>query len=247
MTVSPDSSLERVRWHPLGSAGALASDVAGRVLAIAGRSIAERGRFTIVLAGGNSPRATYALLRGAGAAWSRWHVYFGDERCAPREDPERNSKMADEAWLRSVPIPRAQVHAIPAELGPIEGARCYAALLAGAPPFDLVLLGLGEDGHTASLFPGDETGFAADAPDAVPVFAAPKPPPERVSLSRDRLSRARHLFFVVAGADKATALSRWRAGVSIPAARIQPEVGVDAFVTMGEPLANPAASARPVG
>jgi 6-phosphogluconolactonase len=140
-----------------------------------------------------------------------------------------------------------QVHAIPAELGPTEGARRYAALLAGVPSFDLVLLGLGEDGHTASLFPGDETGFARDAPDAVPVFAAPKPPPQRVSLSADRLGRTRHLFFLVAGADKATVLSRWRAGASIPAARIEPEDGVDAFVTRDGSAATPAAPARRAG
>jgi len=247
MTVSPDSAPRRVRWHSLASADALAAEVARRVLALADRSITERGRFTIVLAGGSTPRATYSLLRDAGADWHHWHVYFGDERCAPREDPERNSKMADDAWLGSVPVPRAQVHAIPAELGPVEGARRYATQLAGAPPFDLVLLGLGEDGHTASLFPGDDTGFAANAPGAVPVFAAPKPPPDRVSLSGNRLSQARHLFFLIAGADKAVALSRWRAGESIPAARIQADNGVDAFVTGGGSPANPAAPARPVG
>lgn len=230
MTDSSDASRQHVRWHAVESAEALADTAARRIVAIAARAIAERGRFTIVLAGGSTPRAAYALLRDAGAAWSSWHVYFGDERCAPRDDQERNSRMADEAWLRWVPIPPTQVHEIAAELGPIEGARRYSVLLAEVPPFDLVLLGLGEDGHTASLFPGDETGFAADAPDAVPVFAAPKPPPLRVSLGARRLALARHVYFLVAGADKAAALARWRAGESIPGARIRPRDGVDVFV-----------------
>jgi 6-phosphogluconolactonase len=237
MTDASDASPQHVRWHSVESAEALAETVARRVLATADRAIAERGRFAIVLAGGNTPRAAYTLLRDAAAAWSAWHVYFGDERCAPRDDPGRNSRMADEAWLGSVPIPRAQVHEIATELGPIEGARRYSVLLAEAPRFDLVLLGLGEDGHTASLFPGDETGFAVDAPDAVPVFAAPKPPPLRVSLSARRLASGRHVYFLVAGADKAEALARWRVGASIPAARIRPQDGVDAFVATSAALA----------
>ena len=237
MTDSSNASPQRVRWHPVESTEALAETVARRVLAVADRAIAERGSFTIVLAGGNTPHAAYALLRDAAAAWSAWHVYFGDERCAPRDAPERNSRMAEEAWLGSVPIPVAQVHPIAAELGPIEGARRYAAVLAQVPSFDVVLLGLGEDGHTASLFPGDETGFAADAPDAVPVFAAPKPPPLRVSLSACRLARARHVFFLVGGADKGAALGGWRAGASIPAARIRPQDGVDVFVAKSGGLA----------
>jgi 6-phosphogluconolactonase len=230
MTVSRDDAPQHVRWHAPGSAAELAPAVTGRTLELAQQAIAARGRFTVVLAGGETPRAAYERLRHAEVGWRDWHIYFGDERCVPRDDPQRNSRMANEAWLAHVPIPRAQIHEIPAELGPVEAARRYAALVAGIAAFDLVLLGLGEDGHTASLFPGHDLDLAADTPDAVAVFAAPKPPPQRVSLSARRLSRAEHVFFLVAGADKTTAVKRWRDGQAIPAALIRPARGVDAFV-----------------
>jgi len=231
MTMSQSNVPQQVRWHAAAGAGALAAAVTGRTLDLARRAIEARGSFTIVLAGGETPRATYELLRHAEARWSDWHVYFGDERCVPRMDPQRNSHMAQEAWLAHVPIPSPQIHEIAAELGPVEGARRYATLVAGVASFDLVLPGRGEDGHTASLFPGRDIDVGDDdAPDAIAVFAAPKPPPMRVSLSARRLSRAEHVFFLVAGAGKSAALQRWRAGEEIPAASIRPPRGVDAFV-----------------
>lgn len=230
MTISPGDARQHVRWHPLGNADALAATVARRTLELAHQAIEQRGQFTIVLAGGNTPRATYGRLRRAQAAWNHWHIYFGDERCAPLDNPQRNSRVANEAWLAGVPVPLSQVHEIPAELGPEDGARRYAAVVTDVASFDLVLLGLGEDGHVASLFPGHDANLAADAPDVVPVFAAPKPPPLRVSLSARRLSRAEHVFFLIAGADKTSAVQRWQAGEAVPAALIRPPGGVDAFV-----------------
>ena len=113
----------------MASAAAMCAEAAARTLAAATEAIERRGRFVVVLAGGNTPRALYESLRGADADWARWHVYFGDERCAPADDPERNSLMAASAWLDHVPIPAAQRHPIPAELGPLEAARRYAATL----------------------------------------------------------------------------------------------------------------------
>ena len=138
--------------------------------------------------------------------------------------------MAGLAWLDHVPLPAAHRHAIPAELG-AERAAAYAAELRGVGDFDLVLLGLGEDGHTASLFPGHDWGEAPDAPDALAVLDAPEPPPERVSLSAARLSRSREVLFLVAGPSKREALARWRAGERIPAAAIRPATGVDVLVS----------------
>jgi 6-phosphogluconolactonase len=138
--------------------------------------------------------------------------------------------MARDEWLDHVAIPAANVHAIPAESGAREAAALYARELRGVDAFDLVLLGLGEDGHTASLFPGHDWGVHADSPDALAVFKAPKPPPERVSLSAQRLSRARHVLFLIEGAGKRAAVAAWKRGDAIPAASIAPESGVDVLV-----------------
>jgi len=223
--------MSAVRWHDASDLAALERAASQRILDAAAQAIRERGLFRIVLAGGETPRGVYRRLRGANAAWAAWHVHFGDERCLPRDAAGRNSRMAGEAWLDHVPIPAAQVHAIPAELGAERGAVAYAAGLRGVGDFDLVLLGVGEDGHTASLFPGHDWGDAPGAPDVLAVQDAPAPPPERVSLSAARLSRARVVLFLVAGATKRAALVRWRAGEPIPARAIRPAAGVDVWVS----------------
>ena len=116
-----------VRWIGVADAAALRQVAHRRILDAAARAIELRGRFLIVLAGGNTPRAIYRELRAATTDWSRWRVYFGDERCLPADDTERNSRMAADAWLDHVPIPPGQVHAIPAELGTNAAALAYAA------------------------------------------------------------------------------------------------------------------------
>ena len=223
--------MSALRWHDVPDGEALQRAAARRILDAASRAIRERGSFRIVLAGGETPRGVYRTLRSDHAAWAAWRVYFGDERCLPREAAERNSRMAGLAWLDHVPIPAAQLHPIPAELGPQPAAAAYAAELRNVGDFDLVLLGLGEDGHTAGLFPGHDWGDAPDAPDTLAVLDAPKPPAERVSLSAARLSRSREVLFLVAGASKHAALARWRAGERIPARAIRPPAGVDVLVS----------------
>lgn len=190
-------------------------------------ALARHGAFHIVLAGGGTPRLLYQALAREAHDWARWHVWFGDERCLPPDDPERNSAMAHASLLAGGAVPSMQIHAIPAELGAEAAARAYGEALATVGEFDLVLLGLGEDGHTASLFPGHDWGTQAQAPDVLPVFDAPKPPPARVSLSARRLARARQVLFLVSGAGKCEAVGRWRRGELIPAAAIQPAGGVD--------------------
>jgi len=138
--------------------------------------------------------------------------------------------MAAEVWLDFIPVPPAQIHAIPAELGGIQSARIYAETLQTIGDFDLVLLGLGEDGHTASLFPGHEWGSAPGSPDTLAVFEAPKPPAQRVSLSAARLSRARKVIFLISGESKHRAVTEWRLGKDIPARAITPAAGVDVLV-----------------
>lgn len=202
-------------------AAAVAAATAACILAQAAAAVAARGRFRLCLAGGTTPTAAYRLLAGQSADWAAWWVYHGDERCLPANDPERNSEMATQAWLGQVPIPPEQVLTIPAELGAAAAAAAYTAPVRAALPFDLVLLGMGEDGHTASLFPGQEQGFTAAGDTLVVAVAdAPKPPPARVSLSARALADCRALLVLVTGAGKAQALAQWRAGVPLPVARV---------------------------
>ena len=223
-------STEIYRWHAVADASALQQLATKDILASAAEVILARGQFHIVLAGGNTPREIYRGLCSAKTDWSAWHIYFGDERCLPPSDSARNSNMAAEVWLNHVPIPPLQVHAIPGELGADIAAQKYSAVLRTVGSFDLVLLGLGEDGHTASLFPGHEWGIAPGSPDMLAVFNAPKPPQQRVSLSAARLSRARHVMFLVSGESKRAAVKAWRVGKDIPARAIKPETGVDIIV-----------------
>ena len=224
-------AVQTYRWHRAADEDAFRRLAVDTALATAEASIRERGQFHFVLAGGNTPRKVYEALRSARTEWTAWHLYFGDERCLPEDDPERNSRMAIDAWLSHVPVLPAQIHVIRGELGPREAAASYAAALRGLGDFDLVLLGLGEDGHTASLFPGNDWGTTAESADALPVFDAPKPPPERVTLSAARLSRARKVLFLVSGESKRKALADWRSGRAIPAAAIRPPTGVDVLVS----------------
>ncbi|OGS83499.1 MAG: 6-phosphogluconolactonase [Gallionellales bacterium GWA2_59_43] len=190
---------------------------ARRVAELGTDAIAARGVFRIALAGGETPRRCYEQLRQLPLDWSRVQIYFGDERCLPIGDAQRNDTMARETLLDRVAIPAMNLHDIPAELGAEAAAASYAATL-GCEPLDLALLGMGEDGHTASLFPGNPATTSHDA--VVAVFGAPKPPPERVSLGIDTLNAARHKLFLVAGAGKRAALARMEQGEPLPAAAV---------------------------
>ena len=218
------------RWHPFETNSALLPAAVDMIISAAAQDISARGQFHIVLAGGTTPRAIYEQLVDLKTDWRAWHIYFGDERCLPPHDPERNSAMADAAWLKHVPIPPEHIHVIPAELGAVKAASEYAKVVQGVPEFDLVLLGLGEDGHTASLFPHHDWGTEQTSPSVLAVHHAPKPPAERVTLSAWRLSRARQVIFVVSGASKHEAVMQWRNGSALPASVITPVNEVDVLV-----------------
>ncbi len=211
--------MKTVRWEPVIDKEEVAVRACRKVLRAADQAIAARGQFRIALAGGRTPERTYRLLSGADAGWHRWQVYFGDERCQPADDPQRNSVMASRAWLDRVAIPAANIHAIPAELGPHRAAQHYEALVRQALPFDLVLLGLGSDGHTASIFPG----APAHGESLVqPVLHAPKAPSQRVTLSVAALSQCREILVLVSGREKRAALSAWQRGERLPISALQP-------------------------
>lgn len=216
----------QTRWHTFQTQEEINQAALTRILKAAEEAIAKYGDFLIVLAGGGTPKAVYQLLAKADADWSKWHVYHNDDRCLPVDHVERNSKMARDAWLSHVSIPENQIHDIPAELGNVEGAKAYAETLKGVRTFDLVILGLGEDGHTASLFPGHAVDNSADA---VPVFNSPKPPADRITISQNRLNNTHEVMFLVTGAGKQEAVDNWRKGVAIPATLIQSPNGVDVY------------------
>lgn len=217
---------DNTRWKLFESIDALRHEVCEVIMQHAATAISKNGQFSIVLAGGNTPRAIYRLLRDMSTDWTKWHIYINDDRCLPVDHEDRNSLMVEQVWLSHVNISANQIHNIPAELGPIEGAKAYAKTLADVGTFDLVLFGLGEDGHTASLFPGHLVDNSADA---VPVFNSPKPPAERITMSQNRLNNTNAAMFLVTGSGKQEAVDCWRNGVDIPAALIKPNCGVDVY------------------
>jgi len=209
------------QWHRFETGDQVAEAVCKRILAAAQQAIAARGRFKLVLAGGTTPEKVYRLLAASVADWDAWFIYYGDERCLPADHPDRNNRLANQAFLQAVSIPANQIFPIPAELGPEQGAVAYRGIVEPALPFDMVLLGMGEDGHTASLFPGhihheDELTHA--------VHDSPKPPPERVSVSAKALGQTHELIFLVTGSNKQEAVTAWRSGVKLPVATIMPPV-----------------------
>jgi 6-phosphogluconolactonase len=211
-------------WHYLAAAEHVAEYACQRITEIAEQAIKERGQFKLVLAGGTTPEKIYGLLAEAQADWLHWHIYFGDERCLPKTHPDRNSLMAERIFLSKVPIPVQQIFVMPAELPPEQAALSYQPIVAGALPFDLVLLGVGEDGHTASLFPGHRHN---EDEWVHPVFNSPKPPPERITMSARALSQARHVMMIITGKNKQDAVRNWISGESLPIAAIKPESPIE--------------------
>lgn len=221
---------------------ALAEGAARLFADSARRAAAERGRFTVALAGGSTPAPLYRrLTRGEGSAglevqWHRVHLFWGDERMAPPQDEASNFRMVELELLEHVPVPPGNVHPIDTGLGSAEeAAKAYEAeirdffqeseVIGQLPPrFDLVLLGLGEDGHTASLFPGCpavEERFRWVAACELDRLDHP-----RVTLTRPILERGRRVVFLVSGAGKADVLRRVLDGDrELPAARLRPREG----------------------
>ena len=161
-------------------------------------AIAQRGLASLALSGGNTPRRVYEELASLQIPWDRVGVFFGDERCVPPDDPDSNFRMAREALLDRVRAPR--VHRMPAERTDLESAAAeYAREL--PERFDAILLGMGEDGHTASLFPGHDWSHPAGRK-VIVVSGAPKPPPCRLSVTPEVIWAARARLVLATGAGK---------------------------------------------
>ena len=222
-----------VRVHP--DLGALSRGCARAIVDAITEHTRGGDRFTLALAGGGTPRALYRILATEhrnSIPWSQVHLFWGDERYVPYDDPRSNYRLVQDSLLGEVPIPRDNVHPMPTDFPePGDAARAYERELktnfsAPWPRMDLVLLGMGGDGHTASLFPGSPA-LGEQARWVVDV-RAPVDPPVRLTLTLPVLNHAAAIFFLVAGAEKAEALRR-------------------ALTGPPDPLACPAAAVRPVG
>lgn len=210
----PQSSVSKVpEWMTVVSdREALNHAAATEFVNCATMAVRERGRFTVALSGGNTPRSIYSLLAEKYAhalSWDKIFVFFGDERHVPPNDPDSNFRMASESLLSRVPIPAKNVHRIQAEVDAHMAADQYQATLreffslqeGQVPRFDLVMLGMGEDGHTASLFPG--TAALEETSRIVVANHVEKLQTDRITLTFPVLNAAAEVMVVIAGKNKA--------------------------------------------
>jgi len=206
----------------LGDEAALAHAVASRFVEVAQEALTSRERFDVALSGGSTPKAAYALLAAqplaAALDWSRVRFFFGDERCVPPDDPESNYKTAFDGLLQPLGIAPGRVFRMRGEDEPAVAARDYAAVLqrelGARPVFDLVMLGMGPDGHTASLFPGSDP-----LSDDAALVRAPwveKFSTFRITITPQVINAARHVLIAAAGASKAATLREVREGPFAP-------------------------------
>lgn len=224
--------------------------IATEFLKVLDTSIMASGRFTLALSGGSTPKSLYALLAGpefqTQIPWPKVHLFWGDERCVPPDHPDSNYGMVHEAILSKVAIPAENVHRIEGEKDPQvaaslyeQGMRKFFAIPEGQfPRFDLILLGLGEDGHTASLFPGSEALQESKRLVAAPYVE--KLGSYRLTLTLPVLNHAANIFFLVAGKDKARVLRavlREKGGSEVvPARLVQPVQGRLIWFVVGKQL-----------
>jgi 6-phosphogluconolactonase len=215
----------------------LSTSAAGSFVEIGQEAIRERGRFTVSLSGGNTPMKLYELLGDEfqnQLDWSRVHFFWGDERSVPADDPGNCYGQAKKTFLDKVNAPTENIHRVESELEPAEAARRYAHTLEqyadsplAWPRFDLVLLGMGDDGHTASLFPGSPV--EADSPTLPVVASYQDRPARRVTLTQNVFNDARNIYFLAVGKSKAETLRNVLKGEHkpelYPAQRIQPKDG----------------------
>lgn len=204
-------------WIVYEDAKTVAQKACDLIKQAADAAINDKGIFRIVLAGGTTPGHIYQMLAKEPYDWSQWEFYLGDERCLPVDSTERNSQMALDTFLNHIDVPVENIFFIPAELGAEEGAKAYAATIQNKLPFDMVLLGMGEDGHTASLFPGH---IHNEKELTHAVYNSPKPPSDRVSLSASCLSNSDQVLMIVTGAGKKECVDAWKNAEPLPIAQI---------------------------
>lgn len=227
---------------------AVAHEAARRLARLAAEAASSHGRFSVAFSGGSTPETLYRLLADepyrSQIPWSKVHLFWADERCVPPHHPGSNYRLAHEAWLSHVPIPAENVHRVPGELEAKAAARAYAAALSDyfcgpRTRFDLVLLGLGRDGHTASLFPGSEALLETERPVAAVEADYEGRPACRVTLTLPAINTARQVLFLVTGRDKAEIVRAVLEGPErgLPTQRVRPVAGELAWLLDAEAAA----------
>ncbi len=218
---------------------AVASTAAKRIVDLAEDAIATRGSFSIALSGGSTPKALFQLLAAEPYLkridWKNWKIYFGDERCVPPTHPDSNFRMASEAMLTKVPIPPDQIHRMKGELDPQQAATEYGQLLKqnfGDGGLDIILLGMGDDGHTASLFP--KTAALNETHHRCVANFVEKLGVWRITMTAPFINRARQIIIMATGAAKADRLHQVLDGPpdtqNLPIQLIDPPNGQDLWL-----------------
>lgn len=204
-----------MKFHIAQDAGKLSHDLAEWIIADIQKTLQTKQRYTLVLSGGSTPKRLYELLAkppySVQIDWSRIHIFFGDERYVPFEDDRNNGKMAYETLLKYVPVPQDQIHYMHTSLPPEQSAQEYEKILhdyfgTSSHTFDLVLLGMGDDGHTLSLFPG--TKIVREKKDWVQAYFVDKLDMFRITLTAPVVNRSRHVVFLATGENKAETLKQ---------------------------------------
>jgi 6-phosphogluconolactonase len=203
------------------------------------RAVEARGRCTVALAGGQTPRRAYQAIADEhrdGIPWNDVHLFWSDERYVPLDDPESNYRMAVETLLSSVPVPRDHLHVPDTSLSrPEEAAERYENDIRNffgpeSPRLDWTFLGLGEDGHVASLFPGSDALLAPVDRLVLPIFTSAKPPPVRLTMTLELINQSREIHFLVFGRRKREILRKvLEEGETLPAQRVAPIAGTPIF------------------
>lgn len=183
-------------------------------------AIKDRGRFLIVLTGGETLNLIYKQLINITTDWSLWEFWVSDERCVPKNDSLSNALMIRQRFLQHIPVNESQVHFMNGEMGAELGSESYKKDIEENMIFDLTLLGIGEDGHIASLFPGNDLGCGPGVPDVLPVLNSPKAPAERISLSMRRLNESDMILIIAIGLHKKNVIANFQIGLEMPALHI---------------------------
>lgn len=200
------------KWHVFNEFTEASQAAADHIANLIVITLMDKNICHVVLPGGETPQTCLQLLAEKNLRWEKCHWYLGDERCYEKNHPARNDVMLQKNFWSH--IGKTNIHIIPAELGAEQGASVYRTIIDATDCIDIAFLGIGEDGHTASLFPGNEA--LKDERSVVPVFQSPKPPDERVTLGINTLLKANKRVVLAYGVGKAHIIERIKAGDELP-------------------------------